>query len=137
MDSKNINSYIVALEDANKKLGEENKRLKESQSPDIAYVKELESRLQERDKKISELNNKSSVYKIALENLIKSIRETETENDDKLDKYDEVIRENKQLKNTILAYKTENNLLKSKLERLNNPKSLMELYYETIWQILS
>ena len=137
MDSKNINSYIVALEDANKKLGEENKRLKESQSPDIAYVKELESRLQERDKKISELNNESSVYKIALENLIKSIRETETENDDKLDKYDEVIRENKQLKNTILAYKTENNLLKSKLERLNNPKSLMELYYETIWQILS
>lgn len=137
MDSKNINSYIIALEDANKKLGDENKRLKESQSPDISYVKELESRLHERDKKISELNNESSVYKIALENLIKSIRETETENDDKLDKYDEVIRENKQLKNVILAYKTENNLLKSKLERLNNPKSLMELYYETIWQILS
>lgn len=148
MDSKSINSYIIALEDANNKLSDENKRLKESQShnSDCAkYIKELESRLWERDNEILKL--KDEIKKLKKDDEIATILLNEVsdrllERDEELyelkkEKNNNSDEEIKKLKNVILAYKTENNLLKSKLESLNNPKSLMELYYETIWQILS
>ena len=137
-----------------RELEEENENLKKLQSPDVAYVRELEKRLK---KEINAKSQKDCNYITWLECVNKSYKEEISELKEELKEKDkkiktcqkyndalleEYINENddeeiKKLKNIVLAYKTENNLLKSKLERLNNPKSLMELYYETIWQILS
>ena len=110
-------------------LVNENEELKKSKDDPVtrACIKELESRLWERYNEILKLKNEIDRLKnktIVLENDRNYTKEVE----EKI---------HKKYENIILAYKTENNLLKSKLERLNNPKSLMELYYETIWQILS
>ena len=135
------------LRSENKKLKTENEELKKSKddSATSAYIKELESRLWERDNEILKLKDENKKLKKDDEIatiLLNEVSDRLLERNEELyelkkEKNNNSDEEIKKLKNIILAYKTENNLLKSKLESLNNPKSLMELYYETIWKILS